>query len=282
MKNLIYIFILIVFVTSCEETIVLDTQQAEPIYVVEGLVTNEMKQHYVKLTKSVGFYEEVVAPPPVTNANITVTDDQGNIYAYQYNSEDSTYYSSVEFQGIEHAIYSLEINVEGDRITALDTLKPISPINAVLWRVDENEKKNPEKEGYFYEITLTAKEPKETVDFYLFQFYRNDSIQRFDSRTGVFFADDIFVQEDIDNFPAPVFYKENDTARFEMLSLTKLSYKYYNDLSFLLNNDGGMFSSIPANPYTNLRGTRSTGYFQVSAIDSKTIIVGDPEFENNN
>jgi len=278
MKNIFYLIITLITLSACEETIVLDTAQTEPIYIVEGLITNQNKNHYVKLTKSVGFYDEVKVPP-VTNAVITVSDDKGSQYPFQYDSNDSTYYSVDEFQGIIGNIYSLNIQVDGDQITASDTLKRVTPIDAVLWRIDDDEKEDPEKEGYYYEISLTAKEPKETTDFYLFNFFRNDTIQRFDSQTGVFVADDIFVQENIDNFPAPVFYKENDTARFEMLSLTKIAYKYYSDLSFLLNNDGGMFSSIPANPHTNLQGALATGYFQASSIDSKSILVGDPDYE---
>ncbi len=278
MKNLIYLSLFVFVMSGCEETIELDIEQTQPIYVVEGLVTNQMKNHYVKLTKNVGFYDEVKVPP-VTNATIVVSDNSGNSYPFQYNSEDSIYYSMDEFEGIVDRVYSLNILIDDDQITASDTLKQVSPIEAVLWEIDEDERENPDKEGYFYEITLTAKEPKETVDYYLFHFYRNDTIQRFDSETGVFFADDVLVKEEIDNFPAPVYYKEDDTARFVMMSITRFGYEFYNGLSLLLNNDGGMFSSIPANPYTNLEGTIATGFFQLSSVDEITIVVGDPEFE---
>lgn len=280
MKNILIILIATFSFFACEKTIELDVQQTRPVIVVEALVTNEMKAHYVKLTKSVGFYDEV-KPPPVTDAVVTVSDGQGNVYNYSYYAEDSAYYAETAFQGIVGNAYTLEIIYDGDVITATDTLKSVSPIEEMVWEIDEDEQEDPEKEDYFYELTLSAREPNETVDYYLLHFFRNDSIQRFDGMTGVFYTDDTFIQEDIDHFPAPVYFKEGDTARFEMLSLTEHAYQYYNDLSTLLNNDGGMFGAVPANPYTNLEGENVVGCFQVSSVSKKTIVVGDPEFERN-
>ena len=267
-----------VLFAACEETIELDITQTPPVYIVEGVVTDQLKNHYVKVNRSLGFYEDG-RTPPVSNAVVVVRDNQGNTFPYQYNSEDSTYYAESAFAGVEGRIYSLEISLEDAQITGVDTLKRVTPIDRAAWRINERQQRNPIDEGYFYEIVMSAKEPKETVDYYLFHFYRNDTIQRFDNKTGVFIADDIFIREDIDNLQAPVYYSEGDTARFEMLSISHRVFVFYNDLSLLLTNDGGMFSSIPANPRTNLSGENVIGCFQASALVDAEFVVGDPEYE---
>jgi hypothetical protein len=126
---------------------------------------------------------------------------------------------------------------------------------------------------------MYAREPKATEDFYLFKFYRNDTIERFDTNTGIFYSDDIGLGEEINDLSGPILYSEQDTARMEMFSLTPTAFKYYFDLDQLINSDGGMFSGIPANPASNIDGSDAIGFFQVSAISAEEIIVGDPETE---
>ena len=43
---------------GCTEVIELDIEQVQPVYVIEGMVTNQYDHHQVRITKSVGFYEE--------------------------------------------------------------------------------------------------------------------------------------------------------------------------------------------------------------------------------
>lgn len=278
MRLLLIFSVVIILFSACEETIELDVDQVPPVYVVDALLTNKDTTHYVKLTKSIGFYENKKSPQ-VKDAEVEVRDNEGNSYQYIYSDEDSAYLSEQPFQGIIGNIYNLTIDVDGNTITASDTLRPVSPITRLQWKIDKREKEDPDKKDYFYEVTLTAKEPQDVKNYYLFKVYRNDSIQRFDSETGVFVTDDVGVGEEIDNFPGPVFYKEGDTATFELYSLSKMTFRFYSDLSAILNNDGGMFSSIPANPYNNLSNNNVVGCFQVSSVSRMTIEVGDPEHE---
>ena len=62
----------------------------------------------------------------------------------------------------------------------------------------------------------------------------------------------------------------------EMYSITREAFIYYNDLFNLINNDGGMFTPPPANPRSNV-SNGALGYFQVSALDTASIIVTEPE-----
>ena len=71
---------------ACEQTIRLDTDLNQEQVVVEGLITNS-ELNYVKLTKSRDFYSSGQAEG-VLNAEVTVSDNVGNIRRYVHNPDN--------------------------------------------------------------------------------------------------------------------------------------------------------------------------------------------------
>ena len=118
---------------------------------------------------------------------------------------------------------------------------------------------------------MYAKEPQNSTDYYLFKFYRNDSLKVYND-TDIYYADDDVLGENIDGVPSPIYYAPDDVARVEMYSLTRDGFVFYNDLQSLLNSDGGLFSQPPSNSRTNLTNG-ALGYFQVSAVEIKEIVI---------
>lgn len=276
-KNILYLFALIAItgLAACTETVILETEQVEPKVVIEGLVTNEERQHYVRVSRSAEFYSSGEFDG-VENAVVTVEDDQGNVYNYVHNPSDAPggegYYLSEDvFAGQIGRSYQLTVAIGSETYTATDVIRPVTAIDSLEVSLNDEEYEDPEDEGYFYEILFYAKEPQETEDYYLFKFYRNDSLV-LDTETDIYYADDELLGENIDGIPTAGFYRSGDRARVEMYSISRQGYIYYNDLYTLLTSDGGMFSPPPANPRTNLTND-ALGYFQASAVVSDTILV---------
>ncbi|WP_040497620.1 DUF4249 domain-containing protein [Fulvivirga imtechensis] len=277
MKGIIYILtgLVVLGLLACEETVTLDTKQIDPQIVIEGLVTDETKSHYVRVTRSVGFYDFGRARG-VADAVVTVSDNEGNVFNYVHNpgdmpESDGYYYAETPFAGEVGNTYTLTVIVGGETYTGSDVLQPVTAIDSLSVRIDEDEFEDPEDVGYYHEVLFYAKEPKDRKDYYLFKFYRNDSII-LDQENDIYFANDEVLGENIDGIPIAGFYKNGDVARVEMYSITRQGYVYYNDLFNILNNDGGMFSPPPANPRTNLSND-ALGFFQVSAMVSKSIVI---------
>lgn len=260
--------------TACEETVTIDPKQVDPVTVIEGQVTDQTQRHYVRVTQTVDFYSNK-GPEPVSNATVMVKDDEGHVYNYVY-SYDGTdkgngyYISENAFTGQVGTTYTLTVSFDGKSYEATDKLLPVTAIDSLEVTINEDEFEDPEDEGYFYEILFYAKEPQDREDYYLFKFYRNDSLL-LEDETDIYFSDDEVLAENIDGIPTAGFYKEGDTARVEMYSLTKQAFIYYNDLVNLLKSDGGMFGSPPVNPRTNLNNG-AMGYFQTSAVVSESIV----------
>lgn len=261
---------------GCDEAIELDLKQTPPQYVVDALITDQLSDHYVKLSTSTDFYSEGKTPA-VSGAEVEVSDSEGNTYQYLESETEAGLYTA-NFEGKPGNTYSLQIVLpDGETLTAEDEMAPLASIDSLVWDIDERAQDDPEEEGLYYRIRIFAREPAETKDYYLFKFFRNDSIQNFDSNTGVFFADDELISGYINGLESPELYRKGDEATFEMYRISRDAFLFYNDLNNILNGDGGMFGPSPANPRTNILSEDGLGLglFQVSALDRTSIVVGE-------
>jgi hypothetical protein len=269
MKNILILSVVLLFaLTACEKTITLDLEQTQPRIVIEGQVTDMSSKNFVKISRSTGFYN-TGKTTRVTDATVTVEDNAGNTYNfvhYQGTNADSIgyYFPEDPFEGVPGRTYKLTVIAGGEKYEATDQLFRLVTIDKLEYRINENEKKDPDYPGRFYELLLFVKEPQDTRDYYLFKSYRNDSL-KYMYDTDIYFADDELIGENIDGIPLPVYYGLGDKAGVEVYSLSRDAFVYYRDLQKLLTNDGGLFGTPPANPRSNLTNG-ALGLFQASAI----------------
>ncbi|MEX1240052.1 MAG: DUF4249 domain-containing protein [Cyclobacteriaceae bacterium] len=272
MQRYIKISLLAIALISCEETTDLDLKQTPSKIVIEGLLTDQPGYQSVEISRSTGFYGSGQTPR-VLDATVKVTDDAGLEFNFIHNPRNhpdsaGIYIPEVGFSGEAGRVYTLHVTVDGESYEASDKLLSVAPIDSLKFQINENEQDDPKEEGKFYELLVYAREPQDEENFYLFRYYRNDSLI-FYNPSDVYYSDDELLAEKIDGVPSPVYYASNDKARLEFYSLTRNGYVFYNDLSTILNNDGGgMFGPIPSSPRTNL-SNGALGFFQVSAVQEK-------------
>jgi hypothetical protein len=273
--NILILGTLVVFLSSCEKTVLLDIDQTPQKVVIEGSVTDMADHNYVKVSRTNNFYETGTSPR-VEDATVMIEDSDGiihNFIHYSGNNPDSAgyYFAETPFAGVVDKTYTLTVVVDGTTYSAEDKLVRLVPMEKLEYRINNDEAEDPEDQGKIYEILLFVKEPKETKDYYLFKCFRNDSIQ-YANENDIYFSDDELIGEDLDGIPLPIFYGKEDIARIEVYSLTRTAFVYYRDLQKLLTNDGGLFGTPPANPRSNIMGG-ALGFFQVSAVQSGEIVV---------
>jgi len=262
-------------ILSCDEPYTIETDQQDPQIIVEALLTNEFKQHFVKISETTDFYASGQTPT-ISDATVLITDDWGNSFIYAEDQEDpGRYLSEIPFQGEVGVTYSLIIVINGQTISSSETMLRVTTIDSLTYSIDEEEKKYLEDHGIgrgrYYEVLLYTKEPQDTEDYYLFKFYRNGEILNYDGE-DIYYADDEVIQENIDGIVFNDWYSKDEVAGIEMYSLSRNAFLFYADLEITLNNDGGLFSPLPTNPRTNLVGN-ALGLFQVSAIASEEITI---------
>jgi len=275
MKNLIIIILTSVVFWSCDKPILLDLNQSTPRIIIEGQVTNKPGYQYVKITRSVGFYQTGKSPS-VEDAIVQVTDNMGNEIQFIHNPGNDAdsigfYLPGTPFAGEIGRSYRLKVTADGEVYEAVDDLQPVTTFDSLTYRISTDEQQDPKDFGKYYELLMYAKEPQNTTDYYLFKFYRNDSLKVYND-TEIYYADDEVLGENIDGVPSPIYYAPGDVARVEMYSLTRNGFVFYNDLQSLLNSDGGLFSQPPSNSRTNL-SNGALGYFQASALEIGDLVI---------
>ncbi len=264
--------LLIVFILSvgCEKVVEIDIGQSIPQVVIEGLLTDVDTTHFVKVSRSIQFYGTGLNT--ITDAIVTVVGN-GQTYNYTHNpmaidSMNGYYFSDVEYAGKIGAYYTLLVDVDGANFKATDTLRYVTSIDSLSVSKASSMSDEDEQDGKIYEVLLYASEPKETEDFYQFQFYRDKELITYPDNIYVF--SDVALGPTLNGLASPVLFREGELASVKIYSLSKEQYVFYTDLSNLLNTDGGMFSPPPANP-RNTFSNGALGLWQVSAVREDSI-----------
>lgn len=270
MKRILYTIAICLFV-SCEETVTIDVNQAEAKVVIQGLVTNQPDHQYVRVSSTVGFYADGIAPA-VSSANVSVSDDTGLSFSFSESTEEpGLYLPDNDFNGQVGRTYTLNVTVDGKDYTATEELLPITTIDSMTYEIDQERFNKSDNNGNYYSALMYTKEPQDEDNFYMFKFYRN-GVWLNDNGEDITITDDVAVGEAIEGLEMPEHHSLGDSVSLEMYSLTQEQYIYWSDVANLIFSDGGVFSPLPANPRSNISGG-ALGVFQVSGLESDYVVI---------
>jgi len=119
-KKLIYLFVLLSFL-SCEKQVdwSLQNEQSDLI-IVDGMITNEMKSHEIKLSYPVTQLNET--PKPVSGATVLISDEDSTYHLTEQPVGSGIYKTASYFIGQVGNHYTLLINYNGKIYSAKTTL----------------------------------------------------------------------------------------------------------------------------------------------------------------
>jgi hypothetical protein len=127
MKKFSVLLIFILF--GCTEPYLLQTTDFEEAIVIEATITNELKTQTIKLSKTYKLEEN--GPEFIENANVSVSDDLGNVYNFIEGNE--IYESENPFQALPGRKYKLTIQTNGKTYTSSqEVLTNSNPIQDVV------------------------------------------------------------------------------------------------------------------------------------------------------
>ena len=104
--------IMVLVCSSCIEEFEAETLELNSLLVVDGLLTDEMKFHEIRLSRVFAFEEE--NPAPEQNAKVVIVDDVGNEVEFVENSA-GTYQSKVIFAAEQSKSYQLKITTSDNK-----------------------------------------------------------------------------------------------------------------------------------------------------------------------
>ena len=129
MRNVLTASALIICLNACQEEVEFSPVTTESRLVVNGSITTEYKVHTVRLSLS-GPLAKGVSFQPVEGAEVMIMEGEEN-WAFLKETKPGVY-SSDSIAAKVNALYTLEINWNGQVFLAQDSLKGIgSPINPI-------------------------------------------------------------------------------------------------------------------------------------------------------
>jgi hypothetical protein len=268
---------------SCQEIIELELPNTDPQLVIEGEVTYwefqpENNLARVRVATSGNYYDEN-ASIPVTDASVQIEDlTHAQTYDLFPQENEPGLYLNHTIPLDSGNTYRLHVSYSGNIYSSEGTVLPVAELDSFTYKYREN---SPLLEpGYYF--FFSGRTPKERgINYYRFKIYENDSL--YDDPGDYLIQSDEFLQAKIDTLQLSNYsFDLTDTVRIEMYSLNRDVFEYYNQLVELLFNDGGLFSSPPRNPDTNIINVTNPdnpplGFFQVSSALSGGAVVEDEE-----
>ncbi len=122
-RNVFYrvtiITILSFLISGCIEPTDIATENFEDILVVDALLTDELKNHEIRLARTFSFEQDTM--PAETGATIFIRDSRGNDFRFQ-EEEDGKYISQQKFQAIRGTEYQMFIETRAGQSFSSDNI----------------------------------------------------------------------------------------------------------------------------------------------------------------
>jgi len=251
--NCILFAVASLFIFSCEKVIDIDLNTSDPKVVIEAYISEGDSTQVVTITRTLNF-DETVAFPSVTDAIVTVSDNQGNTASFTHFGNGV--YALQNYPGIPGRTYTITVSVDGKTYTANSTMPYPVLMNEVQVSLV------PFGQDTFKLIVPVYNDPGNVPNYYAFLLFKNGEKQ------GPFsLQDDQFTNGNTSMQPLFIDQLElGDTIRVEMFGIEKKVWQYFNQLS--VNTSNG---TTPANPTSNFEGG-CMGVFSALTANTKTIV----------
>jgi hypothetical protein len=260
------LFLSILTFSSCEEIIDLEFNPSDVQIVIEGNIGNIGEPNKVIITKSIALNDSIF--PKVEQAQVIIYDDFGNRDTLQeVDSSGPTpgIYSGSKFTGLSGRRYYLEVQTQNEIFTANSYLNNSVELYSLIISAS---RAGPTPGGMpRFMVRINFQDPPNVKNYYRFIEYVNGK-----RSSRIFIDDDRLTNGTYTsiNLRTAKRYNLGDTVTFEMQCIDKEVYDYFNSFSNL--NGGPQSSSAPANPYTNIVGSK-LGYFSAHTVSRKSIII---------
>ncbi|MDT0649584.1 DUF4249 domain-containing protein [Autumnicola edwardsiae] len=255
-----------ILLISCEDVVEVDLKESEPRLVIEASVKwikgTQGNMQSIRLSTTSPFYEQET--PPVTNAQVQITDEDGVVYVFQHTSEGI--YQNFYFNPVLEMQYQLSVQHNEQLYTATETLIPVVDIDFV------EQTTNGGFNGDEIEIKTYYTDPADAENYYFFSFKEERT-------TFEIYEDEFTNGNQIFGYYSDEDLEAGDQVSIEMAGISRPYYEYLFILrSQIGTNAGGPFETKPATLKGNIVNQTNQenyplGYFQLSQVDTASYVV---------
>ena len=255
---------------GCTETVEMDLESTSRRLVVDGMLTNEGKMNYVRLSESVPFLQDS-ASPIVSGAELTISDGEQSVRLHEASEMPGFYLTSRGFSGVPGRTYNLivRVDIEDDGQTetyrASSTMPEPNKVDSIDVVYDEK--------WEVWKVLLYASDFSERRDFYMFRLYLDgalisDNISEYSLVSDKFFdggrADGVWVQS-IDASGEGEELEPGDLVALQMCSISEAYYNFIDGVQRETREQYPLFSGPPANVLSNVTNG-AMGFFSAFSV----------------
>jgi Domain of unknown function (DUF4249) len=258
MKTIQYLltFLLSFFLFSCTKVINVNLNNANPNIVIEGIVSDAPGPYQVLLTQTVNFSDPNIFPP-VTGANVKITDSILGVTDSLLETVPGTYVTQKLLQGLTGHTYQLYVLSNGQTYTASSTMPAKVNLDSVsFYSTNIFGTKSSSAVANF-------QDPAGIANYYTFTEYVNgqaiDQTFNFSDRL----SDGKYIRRQLFNDSS--YINPGDQVTIEMHCVDNQVWQYFNTLGQAKGNNSQAIT--PANPLSNI-SNNALGYFSAQTVQS--------------
>ncbi|HEX2936680.1 MAG TPA: DUF4249 family protein [Bacteroidales bacterium] len=239
-----------------------ETNGLKQVPVVEALLTDQMEPQTVHFCYS-STIKDSVSAHPVEHATVFVYSSKGD--TMWYNHTGSGYYQSKPYCAAANITYTLVIQSDTACYRASSTLIPMNGLENV--KIVYTPKYANDDSAYYLHFGI-GPVMKDNPRYYLTRIIRNHVEITKESSFAI--LSDKF-DKTLDDIKVQYALKLEDTVTLELYSLSQKVYSIYEQMNRIafLNYSSVGFMENPISMFDKY----AMGFFQVSAVDKKTIVV---------
>lgn len=250
----------LITVVSCQKSIDIDLNEANPVTVIEANYTAEDSTVRVRVTETSNFFSGD-AEPTVDNAVVTITNQAGVSQQVPFVSNGS--YVLENYIPEYGTTYTMTVESNGVAYTATCDMLPIIDQQPILYDYIEP--------GIFgdggYAVAITYQDPPAEGDFTSVLVKKNGEL--YSELNEMTLNDDNFTNGNL--FIRPLFvdlFEIGDTVELELRTINEKVFDYYTELLSLTDPNG----AAPANP-TYQWENKALGYFSAHPSSRQTVVI---------
>lgn len=249
---------------SCEEAIDREILvQEESVLVVEGMITNELKQHEVRISGIIPNLNQT--PSPVSGAFVAITDQVDVFQLTEQSDNPGVYITEDSVRGFFDKTYVLFISYQGKEYLAADRMQPVEPLEELqLSRNDD---------GLYSIVFQDTQDPSMTtydIDWTGSSFCLDADLCK--AKTIYYTLDNADINEVFKPEKETLLFPEGSTVIRSRFSLSFLHQEFLRALLIETEWRGSIFDVQKSNVRGNLSGG-AIGFFAASTVVRDTTLV---------
>lgn len=249
---------------GCEKVVEFPVNDASATIVVEAVTKNLPGESYVLLTETIGLYDDPNIIKYVSDAEVQVIDQSGEVYTFLEDPLFAGKYTHPDFEILPNHTYDLRVEAKGEVFTGQSTSMNKPQVDSIFTyqQIGTDFQGNPDTTNI---LLYTVSDDPDEKNFYRFVLWVNGEKD-----------DELFIEtDDLGNgltYTSPFFgitFDSGDSIYAELWSMRKENYSYF---SALYNNrNQSPFSAAPSDLPSNIEGN-GIGYFGAFMVDTATVV----------